>query len=470
MDAPLIISASGIRGIVGRTVTPELAARYGAAFGCFVRERNPHVQDGYVLVGRDSRTSGAFLAEAAAAGLCAAGIDARLTGIGPTPTHLLAVKDDEKALGGLIVTASHNPVEWNGLKLAGPDGLFVTPAEGEQIARMFDTGPAYADWSEPGQASSYPGVVEHHIERILGIPLIAADAVRAARPHVVLDCVHGAGALVVPELLRQLGADVDGIGLTADGRFPRNPEPTPENLRDLGQRVRETGADVGFAVDPDSDRLAIVDETGQPIGEDWTLALAVDYVLGHRSGPVVTNLSSSQCIEDVAREADVPFYRSAVGEARVAALMLETGAVIGGEGNGGVMLPDLNLTRDAPLACALILSLCAERGARVGELLDGRRRYEMVKRKVPRPDIPMDHIIGTLQASLGSDAEADVTDGLRLTWPDRSEWLHVRLSGTEPILRVIAESVEHDRAEFLANTAVDCVALLEANRRTGVPE
>ncbi|TDJ49966.1 MAG: phosphoglucosamine mutase [Gemmatimonadetes bacterium] len=470
MDAPLIISASGIRGIVGRTVTPELAARYGAAFGCFVRERNPHVQDGYVLVGRDSRTSGAFLAEAAAAGLCAAGIDARLTGIGPTPTHLLAVKDDEKALGGLIVTASHNPVEWNGLKLAGPDGLFVTPAEGEQIARMFDTGPAYADWSEPGQASSYPGVVEHHIERILGIPLIAADAVRAARPHVVLDCVHGAGALVVPELLRQLGADVDGIGLTADGRFPRNPEPTPENLRDLGQRVRETGADVGFAVDPDSDRLAIVDETGQPIGEDWTLALAVDYVLGHRSGPVVTNLSSSQCIEDVAREADVPFHRSAVGEARVAALMLETGAVIGGEGNGGVMLPDLNLTRDAPLACALILSLCAERGARVGELLDGRRRYEMVKRKVPRPDIPMDHIIGTLQASLGSDAEADVTDGLRLTWPDRSEWLHVRLSGTEPILRVIAESVEHDRAEFLANTAVDCVALLEANRRTGVPE
>ncbi len=470
MDAPLIISASGIRGIVGRTVTPELAARYGAAFGCFVRERNPHVQDGYVLVGRDSRTSGAFLAEAAAAGLCAAGIDARLTGIGPTPTHLLAVKDDEKALGGLIVTASHNPVEWNGLKLAGPDGLFVTPAEGEQIARMFDTGPAYADWSEPGQASSYPGVVEHHIERILGIPLVAAEAVRVARPHVVLDCVHGAGALVLPDLLRQLGADVDGIGLTADGRFPRNPEPTPENLRDLGQRVREMGADVGFAVDPDSDRLAIVDETGQPIGEDWTLALAVDYVLGHRSGPVVTNLSSSQCIEDVAREADVPFHRSAVGEARVAAMMLETGAVIGGEGNGGVMLPDLNLTRDAPLACALILSLCAERGARVGELLDGRRRYAMVKRKVPRPDIPMDHIIGTLQASLGSDAEADVTDGLRLTWPDRSEWLHVRLSGTEPILRVIAESVEHDRAESLANSAVDCVALLEANRRTGVPE
>jgi len=458
LDAPLIISASGIRGIVGRTITPELASRYGAAFGCFVREQNPNLKDGYVLVGRDSRTSGAFLAEAAAAGVCAAGVNARLTGIGPTPTHLLAVKDDEQALGGLIVTASHNPVEWNGLKLAGPDGLFVTPAEGEKINRMFDEGPEYADWSEPGLTSSYPGIIEHHIERILGIELIAAEAVASSRPHVVVDCVHGAGALVVPELLRQLGAEVDGIGLTADGRFPRNPEPTPENLRELGERVRELGADIGFAVDPDSDRLAIVDETGEPIGEDWTLALAADYVLGHRSGPVVTNLSSSQCIEDVARKADVPFHRSSVGEARVAAMMVDTGAVIGGEGNGGVMLPDLNLTRDAPLACALILSLCAERGARIGELLAGRRRYEMVKRKIPCPDLPFEHIIGTLRASMGSDAEADVTDGIRLSWPDRSEWLHVRPSGTEPILRVIAESMEHGRAESLATTAADFVA------------
>lgn len=458
MDAPLIISASGIRGIVGRTVTPELAARYGAAFGCFVRERNPDARDGFVLVGRDSRTSGAFLAEAAAAGLCAAGVNARLSGIGPTPTHLLAIKDDEQALGGLIITASHNPVEWNGLKLAGPDGRFVTPVDGERIAKVFEEGPAYADWSVPGRVSSYPGIVDHHIERILGIPLVATDAIRAARPRVVVDCVHGAGALVVPELLRRLGAEVDGIGLTADGRFPRDPEPTPENLGELAERVREVGADVGFAVDPDSDRLAIVDETGRPIGEDWTLALAVDYVLGHRSGAVVTNLSSSQCIEDVARDADVPFHRSAVGEARVAAMMLETGAVIGGEGNGGVMLPDLNLTRDAPLACALILSLCAERGARIGELLEGRRHYEMVKRKIPRPSTPTELILGTLQASMGSDAEADVTDGLRLSWPDRSEWLHVRPSGTEPILRVIAESTEHGRAEALAAAAADCVA------------
>lgn len=457
MEAPLIISASGIRGIVGQTVTPELAARYGAALGSFLRESGAAQDGAYVLVGRDSRTSGALLADAAAAGVCAAGINARLTGIGPTPTHLLAVKDDELAIGGLIVTASHNPVEWNGLKLAGADGLFVTPADGERIAELFHDGPAYQDWSAPGHASSYDGVADHHIERILGLDLVAIEAVRATRPHVVVDCVHGAGALVVPELLRRLGAEVDGIGLTADGRFPRNPEPVPENLGELCARVREVGADIGFAVDPDSDRLAIVDETGRAIGEDWTLALAVEYVLGKISGPVVTNLSSSQCIEDVAISAGVEFHRSSVGEARVAAMMTEVGAVIGGEGNGGVMLPDLNLTRDAPLACALVLSLCATRGARVGAHIADRRHYRTVKAKIPVPDHPIGEILGTLAASMGSEAVSDSTDGLRLSWPDRSEWLHVRPSGTEPILRVIAESTDISRAKSLATQAEECV-------------
>ena len=459
MDRSLIISASGIRGIVGRGVTPELAARYGAAMGAFVRERNPAGTGGrYVLVGRDSRTSGELLAAATASGLCAAGVDARLTGIGPTPTHLLAVRDDPDALGGLIVTASHNPVEWNGLKLASPEGRFVTPADGERISAMVETGPALAAWDELGRLAEMPGVVEHHIERILGLDLVALGAVEKAHPVVAVDCVHGAGALVVPELLRRMGCEVHGIGTTADGVFPRDPEPTPENLGALGDLVRRTGADIGFAVDPDSDRLAIVDETGRPIGEDWTLALAVEYVLGHRRGPVVTNLSSSQSIADVARAAGAPLHRSPVGEARVAALMAEVGAVIGGEGNGGVMLPDLNLTRDAPLACALVLSLCAERGARVGELLEGRPTYRMVKRKLARPAGTVDGVLGTLEAALGSEAEADHSDGLRLTWPGRSEWLHVRPSGTELVLRIIAESPEAERAEKLVADAAACVA------------
>lgn len=458
MDAPLIISASGIRGIVGRTVTPELAARYGAALGAFVRARDPDGAAGrYVLVGRDSRTSGELLAAAAASGVCAAGVDARLTGIGPTPTHLLAVRDDPDALGGLIVTASHNPVEWNGLKLAAPDGRFVAPSDGERITAAAEAGPALASWDELGACTEMPGVVEHHIERILALDLVSVDAVKAARPKVAVDCVHGAGALVVPELLRRLGCEVEGIGTTADGRFPRNPEPTAENLGELGELVRRTGADIGLAVDPDSDRLSLVDETGRAVGEDWTLALAVEYVLGHRKGPVVTNLSSSRAIEDAAIAAGVPFFRSPVGEARVAAMMAETEAVIGGEGNGGVMLPDLNLTRDAPLACALVMSLCAERGARLGDLLAGRPSYHMVKRKLARPEGPVEEILGTLEAAMGSEAEVDRADGLRLGWPERSEWLHVRPSGTEPILRVIAESTQAARAAALAEEAAVCV-------------
>jgi phosphomannomutase len=212
-----------------------------------------------------------------------------------------------------------------------------------------------------------------------------------------------------------------------------------------------------MAVDPDSDRLALVDETGRPIGEDWTLAFVVEYVLERRRGPVVTNLSSSQAIEDVARAAGVPFHRSPVGEARVAAVMAEVGAVIGGEGNGGVMLPDLNLTRDAPLAAALIASMCARRGVRIGDLLAGRVSYHMVKRKIELSNTPTEEILGTLAAAMGSDAEEDRADGLRLTWPERSEWLHVRPSGTEPILRVIAESTEPERAVALAEQAAALV-------------
>lgn len=458
LEAPLIISASGIRGIVGETMTPELAARYGAAMAAFVRGRDPQGSEGrYLLVGRDSRTSGELLAAAAAAGVCAAGVDARLTGIGPTPTHLLAVRDDPHALGGLIVTASHNPAEWNGLKLAGPDGRFVTPADGERITAMADEGPELARWDGVGRLEEMPGVADHHIRRILDLDLVAVDAVRAARPKVAVDCVHGAGALVIPELLRRMGCEVAAIGGTPDGRFPRDPEPTAENLVQLGELVRTSGAALGLAVDPDSDRLAILDEHGRPIGEDWTLALVVEYVLGHRYGPVVTNLSSSRSIEDAAEAAGAPLYRSPVGEARVAAVMVEVEAVIGGEGNGGVMLPDLNLTRDAPLACALVLSLCAERAATIGELLAGRPTYHMVKRKLARPAGPVADVLGTLEAAMGSDAESDRSDGLRLTWPERAEWLHVRPSGTEPILRVIAESTHAERAEALADDAAACV-------------
>ena len=452
---PLIISASGIRGIVGHTMTPEITSRYGSTFGAFLRDRvgSSGVTGHYVLVGSDSRTSGPLLADAVAAGLCAAGVDVRMTGIAPTPTHLLAVRDDPAAIGGLIVTASHNPVEWNGLKLASSDGRFVSPTDGVTIQALFEQGPELAEWDGLGSRTDRSGVIEHHIERILGLDLVDVEAIREWGPVVALDCVHGAGAVVVPELLRRLGCRVEGIGLEPDGRFPRNPEPTPENLGELGELVRTTNSPVGFAIDPDSDRLSIVDETGTPIGEDWTLALAVEYVLGRRPGPVVTNLSSSQSIEDAAESAGVPFYRSPVGEARVAERMAETGAVIGGEGNGGVMLPDLNLTRDAPLAAALVLSHLATRQVGPTERLGSRTRYSMVKRKAPRPAGGAEQAFSALERESGPGAEFDHTDGLRIVWPDAREWIHVRASGTEPILRIIAESPNAARTEELVDWA-----------------
>lgn len=452
---PLIISASGIRGIVGHTMTPEITSRYGSAFSAFLRDRvgSGGVTGHYVLVGRDSRTSGPLLADAVAAGLCAAGVDVRMTGIAPTPTHLLAVRDDPAAIGGLIVTASHNPVEWNGLKLASADGRFVSPTDGVAIQALFEQGPTLAEWDGLGSRTDRSGVVEHHIERILGLDLVDVEAIREWGPVVALDCVHGAGAVVVPELLRRLGCRVEGIGLEPDGRFPRNPEPTPENLGELGELVRATNSPVGFAIDPDSDRLSIVDETGTPIGEDWTLALAVEYVLGRRPGPVVTNLSSSQSIEDAAESAGVPFYRSPVGEARVAERMAETGAVIGGEGNGGVMLPDLNLTRDAPLAAALVLSHLAARQVGPTERLGSRTRYSMVKRKAPRPAGGAEQAFSALERESGPGAEFDHADGLRIVWPEAREWIHVRASGTEPILRIIAESPDAARTEELVDWA-----------------
>jgi phosphomannomutase len=460
-DHPFIVSASGIRGIVGHTMTPEIAARYGAAYGSFVRDRAPEgSRNRYVLVGRDSRTSGALLADAVSAGVRAAGLDVRLTGIAPTPTHLLAVKDDSLALGGLIVTASHNPVEWNGLKLAAADGRFVSPEDGLTIQALYQAGPMLADWDALGARGEMEGVADHHVERILALDLVDVNAIRAWAPVVALDCVHGAGAVVVPELLDRLGCRVEGIGLEPDGRFPRNPEPTPENLLELGERVRSSGAVVGLAVDPDSDRLALTDENGEPIGEDWTLALATEYVLGRRPGPVVTNLSSSQSIEDVAKAAGAPFFRSAVGEARVAAVMSDEDAVIGGEGNGGVMLPDLNLTRDAPLAVALVLGHLSARRCGPRELLRGRTMYTMVKRKTAQPPGGAEPAYDALRKEADAGAGFDDRDGLRITWPERKEWVHVRPSGTEPILRIISESPDPNRAVELADRAEAHVAAL----------
>jgi phosphomannomutase len=451
MSDTLMISVSGMRGHVGTDLTPELVARHAAALGAWVRSAAMDAGGGRpsVVLGRDARTSGPMFARAASAGLMSVGVDVVDLGVVPTPTVQLAV-EHHHAGAGLILTASHNPIEWNALKFVGPDGIFLDAAAGERVRALADQGPPRAGWDGIGEVREDPEAVTRHLEAILRLPVIDVTAIRARRFHVAVDCVRGAGAVAILPLLERLGCRVSGINLEPDGRFPRAPEPVPENLGELGRLVRESGADLGLAVDPDVDRLAIVDGAGRAIGEDYTLAFAVRAVLDGRSKPakdatVVVNLSTSLVVEDAARALGATVLRAPVGEAHVARAIRERGAVIGGEGNGGVMYPALHIGRDAPLGVALILHLLATSGVTVAGLVAASPRYTIVKAKGPRSSQ-----LGPLYDRLRrrfADAAADDRDGLRLSWADR--WLHIRPSGTEPIVRLIAEAPTPSEAEAL---------------------
>jgi phosphomannomutase len=451
MSDTLMISVSGMRGHVGTDLTPELVSRHAAALGAWVRQATGRRST--VVLGRDARTSGPMFAHAAAAGLMSVGVDVVDLGIVPTPTVQLAV-EHHRAGAGLILTASHNPIEWNALKFVGPDGIFLDAADGERVRRLAEQGPPRAGWDGIGEVRSDPEAIRRHLDAIVGLGMIDVTAIRNRRFHIALDCVRGAGATAMLPLLEMLGCRVSGINLETDGHFPRAPEPVPENLGELGELVRSSGADLGFAVDPDVDRLAVVDEKGRAIGEDYTLAFAVRAVLDRRSSAasapiVVVNLSTSLVVEDAARVGGARLLRAPVGEANVARAIRDEGALIGGEGNGGVMLPALHIGRDAPLGVALILHLLAVNGVRVSELVDSSPRYTIVKAKAPRgPELRP--LYDRLRRRF-AEAEADERDGLRLSWPDR--WLHVRPSGTEPIVRLIAEAPSPAAADALIAAA-----------------
>lgn len=443
----LMVSVSGLRGRVGDGLTPEVVAHFAAAFGAYARGRGPGRT---VVLGRDSRVSGPMFARAATAALQSVGCHVVDVGVVPTPSVQLAV-EDLGAAGGLAVTASHNPIEWNALKFIGPSGMFLDADEGREMRSLLEGAVPRVTWDELGGWSEDPGAVERHLDRIFAIPFVDVERIRARRFRVALDCVRGAGGAIFPRLLEALGCEVHAIHLETDGRFPREPEPVAENLGELEALVRSTGADVGLATDPDVDRLSLVSEAGRALGEDYTLALASQLVLRHRPGPVVTNLSTSRLMDDVAAAAGQPLVRAAVGEINVARRMQAERATVGGEGNGGVILPDVHLTRDAPVAAALVLQLLAESDRPISALAAAIGRYEIVKEKLPRPQQPLDAVYDALAARF-PEAVADRQDGLRLDWPGERKWAHLRPSGTEPIVRIICEAPSRDDASGLVET------------------
>jgi phosphomannomutase len=454
----LMVSVSGVRGRVGEALTPEVMAKFAAGFGAWALARAGGKAT--IVVGRDSRVSGPMFQPVVHGALQSVGCNVLDIGMVPTPTVQLAV-EHHRAAGGLAITASHNPIEWNALKFIGPSGLFLDGAEAAEMRKVVDGDIPRATWDRLGTVSADKDAAREHIEKILALPFLDVPGIRKRGFRVGLDCVRGAGGVFMPVLLELLGCKLATINMEPDGRFPRPPEPVAENLTELQKLVLDSHCDIGMAVDPDVDRLALVSDEGVAIGEDYTLALAAKVVLRHRKGPVVTNLSTSRIVDDVAAEAGTRVIRAPVGEVNVATRMRSEGAPIGGEGNGGVILSELHLGRDAPVGAALILQLLLEEGEKrpLSKIVASYPRYIIVKDKLDRPNAPLDAVYEALTKAF-PDAEADTQDGLRLTWPDR--WVHIRPSGTEPIVRVIAEAPSAAEAEKLVR---DCRKPVEALTR-----
>jgi phosphomannomutase len=433
-EQDLIVSVSGIRGIIGKSLTPGTALAFASVLG-------GHTGGGKMVVSRDGRPSGIMLRHAVLAGLAAAGCDVHDIGVAPTPTVGLAVRHLQAA-GGIQITASHNPAPWNGLKLFGPDGRVLSAAAGRKVQARFESGEArYVPWDAVGTVRDYREAEELHCNRVL--EQIDVSRIRTAGLRAFLDANGGAGGSLGRRLLQALRIETTCCGGEADGVFLHEPEPTADNLRDIAPLVATHHADIGFALDPDSDRLALIDESGRYIGEELTLALAVSFRLRHERGPIVINMSTSRVNEDIAAKHGCTCHRTAVGEANVADKMLEVGAVLGGEGNGGVLDPRVGLVRDPFIGMGLVLNLMAETGRKLSELVAELPVYHIVKDKytVPREHLPQ------LYESLTRrwpDAAVNRLDGLRLDWKDR--WLHVRPSNTEPIVRVIAEAPKQSEA------------------------
>ncbi len=429
----LMVSISGIRGIIGDGLSPELIARYASAFG-------EYCDGGDVILGRDTRPTGWMVRQAVIAALSAAGCNVIDVGVVPTPTVAVLV-EEYKASGGICITASHNPMEWNALKLFHSDGLFLDPEQSSRHLAIADRGARLVPWDELGALTTNEEASEVHVRKILDLDLVDVSALRKRNFRVALDCVNGAGRLLAPHLLQELGCDVVKLGVEDTGIFSRGAEPTPANLKQLSDTVKEGGFDVGFALDPDADRLAIVDSKGEALGEELTLALATRFVLRHEKSDVVANVSTSQVMDDVCAEAGVKLHRTRVGEINVSVKMRELASAIGGEGNGGVILRDLHLGRDSLVGMALILQYMLEMGSPIRALRDELPSWDLVKDKMSLEGINAEDAVNHVR-QMFSDGVVDETDGLKISFEREGKpaWVQVRASNTEPILRIFAEA------------------------------
>ncbi|WP_422091337.1 phosphoglucosamine mutase [Tenacibaculum ovolyticum] len=449
----LIKSISGIRGTIGgntgENLTPVDAVKFAAAYGAFIKKRNPEAKKIKVVIGRDARISGKMISNLVANTLVGLGINVIDLGLSTTPTVEVAVPL-EKANGGIILTASHNPKQWNALKLLNEKGEFLNGADGEEILELADNENfEFAEVDDLGSYRKNKKYLKKHIKEVLKLDLVDVKAIKKAKFKVVVDGVNSTGGIFIPALLKELGVKCVELYCEPNGQFPHNPEPLKENLTDISKLVVKKKADLGIVVDPDVDRLALISEDGSMFGEEYTLVACADYVLGRLGGGnTVSNLSSSRALRDVTEKHGGTYTASAVGEVNVVQMMKDTDTVIGGEGNGGIIYPDSHYGRDSLVGVALFLSHLAHKKMSCKELRDSYPSYFMSKNKIQlTPQINVDKILETM-ASKYKNEDVNTIDGVKIDF--ENEWVHLRKSNTEPIIRIYTESTSQESADTLA--------------------
>ena len=445
----LMVSISGIRGIIGDGLDPETIVKYTNAYADFVGS-------GKIVIGRDARITGEMVLNIVTGTLLAKGFDVIDLGICPTPTVQFNVAK-LNADGGIVITASHNPNEWNALKLLNNTGQFMTPEENKTLMKLLDSGKkSFMTWDKLGKKTFSEGVKDH-VNDVLNLKYINVKEIRKRKFKVLVDCVNGAGVYVIPGLLREFGCEVIEMNCEKTGIFPRFPEPLPENLIETMKAVKESKADLGVVVDPDVDRLVLITNEGEPFGEENTITQAVRFILSKQKGNVVVNLSTTRAVDDVAKAAGCKVYRSPVGEANVVKKMKEVEAIIGGEGSGGVIYPALHYGRDALVGIAITLQHLLEFGKSISELKKALPEYFIAKKKIELGSTKPDDIINSLTEKYKSE-KINTEDGLRIDFADH--WVHFRKSNTEPIVRIITEAKSKAKAEELSNKYFDQIKTL----------